>query len=310
MKIYISITIDFDPDVATVSNERQVLEWNSFEIIPDLFCCLDEFKAPAMCFLRMDDQINKIKGSYIYLYEKYRTLWDSLLNKGHQLGLHPHLYDFCEEKRLFLPSLNPLDACRQLERIHSAAGNAGLSFQCIRMGESFHNSQLMHLVDKLGYVIDSTAIPGRVRKDDARIIDWGQTPNNPYFPSVNDHRIPGKESLNILEVPMTSMKFQAPYDEEPKVRYASLTYHPKIFQAGLLKHLSLVSDALINYLVFIIHPGELLKTGSQDPSASLYAFDVKAVRQNIINTIQAISDRGWKFEFVRLNDVRAQVESI
>src|SRR5205085_4432929 len=78
----------------------------------------------------------------------------------------------------------------------------GFKHLSVRIGEAFHGNAMMKTLDDLGLAVDSTAIPGRTRSDESRAFEWGPSPNNPYYPSRRDYRVPdSSDHLSILEVP-------------------------------------------------------------------------------------------------------------
>jgi hypothetical protein len=167
----------------------------------------------------------------------------------------------------------------------------------------------MALIDELGYLVDSTAMPGRVRHDAERQFDWQGTPNAPYHPSRADHRLPGTPCFGVLEVPMTTMRFRADFDPAPMLRYASLTYRPDIFAAGLRAHLAERPATDGGHLVFIIHPAELDGRMADATRRQLYAFDVDAVRRNLRAVVEAVGDRGATHAFCTLGALARRPEA-
>ena len=120
-----------------------------------------------------------------------------------------------------------------MKETYTELAKAGYVFRSLRMGECFHANETMHAANALGLTVDSTAIPGRKRNDSARVFDWLPTPDQPYFPSQNDCRVPAAGgSLPILEVPVTTMRVRAPYDVVSLKRYMNLTYHHHLFREG------------------------------------------------------------------------------
>lgn len=225
------------------------------------------------------------------------------MNEGDEIALHPHLYEWDASSRNYRPLRDPESCCKQLERIHDSLNEAGHQFKSIRIGEAIQSNELMRCVDGLGYVVDSTAIPGRVRQDAERFFDWSSTPNQPYHPSAEDFRIPGKPSLGLLEVPMTTAPFKADYDTEPKLRYMSLSYRPDIFAQGFDRFLRQRSSGNeLCSVVFVIHPGEVFGSQKAASHGGLYSFDIQSVQLNLEWALESIASAGATHSFVRISD--------
>jgi len=161
----------------------------------------------------------------------------------------------------------------------------------------------MGVIDELGYQVDSTGMPGRKRIGPERHFDWQGTPNEPFHPSEADYRVPGSPSLKVLEIPMTTMQFKADFDPRPMLRYASLTYRPDIFAAGLRGYLSENREREKQCLVFVVHPAELDERMASNGTDQLYSFDVDALRQNLEVTVEAIHANGGAYSFCTLSEL-------
>jgi hypothetical protein len=303
MHFCISVTVDVDPDDTTITGDRQKLEWNSLSRLPELREVVRESGGVITWFVRSDDQIARIHGRCDYLFEKYFDFWEEGRAGGEELALHPHLYVFDEKQSKYAPLRDPGLCCEQVERVHSQLAGRGIEFSSIRIGEAFHSSSLMKRIDELGFSVDATAIPGRRRSDAARYFDWSTTPNNPYRPSIEDYRVPGPNSLDLLEVPMTTTLFQADYDDQPKLRYINLGYRSDIFKKGFVGYLASVDRRPVQSLVFILHPGEIWRPNRCAKDGSLYGFDVATVRRNLSAAVDAISASGCSYSFTRIGDL-------
>lgn len=301
MHYYLSVTVDIDPDDATIVSDRSTLKWSALDILPSLRKGVADFNGTLTWFVRADDQIAALCGTYHYLLEKYRDFWETSAESGDEIALHPHLCRYDIASNTWLPIYDPVLCCAQLNRIHGELENVGYNFKSIRIGEAFNSNQLMKCIDDLGYLVDSTGIAGRRRDDSERYFDWSPTTNSPYHPSTSDYRISADQRLRVLEVPMTTAKFLADYDNEPKLRYMSLTYRPEIFASGLKQFFSERSDVTARSLVFIVHPGELFCDGMPNSTHGLYSFNVEAVRSNLDFVLNNIIRNGDSFSFLNIS---------
>jgi hypothetical protein len=163
------------------------------------------------------------------------------------------------------------------------------------MGEGYHSNRCMKLFDKLGFKVDSTAMPGRARNDE-RKFDWTGTPAHPYHPSKEDYRVPGKDPLGILEVPMSMIQLQTSYDAVPLPRYLDLSFNNDLMRDGISELVA--SEDLI---VSITHPFELVPGPKKHP---LISFDVREAVRNIEFIIRCCEKASRPIRFISLSEVQ------
>lgn len=268
MQLYVTLDVDQDG----VVHDDRGLSFDSIAEIPRIAELFAARGVRATWFVRADGQIADAYGTPAHLLEQHDALWRSLASAGHEIAWHPHLYRRVADGA-YVPETDPVACAEQLERLHEALTAAGRTFRVVRIGESFHSNQTMHAVDRLGYRIDATAIPGRGRADADRVFDWEPTPNEPYHPSVADYRVPGNPALRILEVPMTTVPILAPYDAAPLRRYVNLAVHPGMLRPGLGAFLG--NGARV--LATILHPDEV----RPQKAHALLSNSLETVRENL-----------------------------
>lgn len=302
MHYFISITVDADPDDTTITGQRNKLQWGGLEYVRDFREAVAEVDAVVTWFVRADDQIAHLCGSYEFLLQQHQAFWEFARRNGDEIALHPHLYTLDESGGSYRALRDPDACCEQLARIHTSLHRAGYNFESIRIGEGLQSTELMQCVDRLGYAVDSTAIPGRVRNDALRSFDWSGTTNAPYHPSRDDFRIAGPNGLGVLEVPMTTAAFKADYDSEPKLRYMSLSYRSDIFARGFEEYVKRSGSGEARSVVFIVHPGELFGAERANAHGGLYSFDLACVGANLGMALKSIASTGATYSFVRIVD--------
>jgi hypothetical protein len=168
-------------------------------------------------FIRSDFQIAELCGTPGWMLHEFSGLWEQFINKGHEIGWHPHLWRWSEKigswyqemfdaKWIKEQCLNPgfADFKRQLP------------VNISRMGWCYHNNITMSFMDTLGIEADFSGLAGLVSGiRDGRalrsfdISDWSLTPDYAYYPSMVDYRRParyGEDSLSILEVPQNTLR--------------------------------------------------------------------------------------------------------
>lgn len=243
-------------------------------------------------FVRADNQLKTIYGDATYLLERYNSLWRDLKKDRDEIGWHPHIY-YLDAGKWKLETLDdPLET--KLIESHEAITKY-FDVSSARMGEGFHSTKSMSVLDKLGIKVDSTALPNRKRADSERFFDWIGTPEHPYHPSKNDYRIPGKDELNILEVPMSTIRMKTSYDVTPLNRYVNLSFYNSLMNDGI-KELVKTKDIIVT----ITHPYEVL---SYSKGHSLLSFDINEAEKNLFNIIKACKEINRAYKFITMSDV-------
>lgn len=249
-------------------------------------------------FVRADNQLEHLHGDCGYLLERYNSTWKSLLRDGHEIGWHPHIYRM-EADEWHLETRDDV-----LEEILTRSHSRFLEFfdvKSVRMGESFHSNGTMGTLDKLGLLVDSTALPGRKRDDIERFFDWTGTPEHPYHPSINDYRVPGDEKRGILEVPMTMVETEASYDAAPLTRYLNLSFYNSLMTEGI-KGLVGTNDAIVT----VTHPYEIWPSPSG--KHQIVSFDINEMKKNMNDIIERCNSINRPFRFITMSETRSLVE--
>ena len=273
--------------------------WRGIEEgIPLIDCLLaqqkDSFGGPAKAtwFVRCDDQIAELTGDAGHLLRQYKKCWDTHQDAGDEIGFHPHLYR--RELSTWEQEKDAQALAKQIIRSHQAMRAAGFEGRVSRIGEAFGSNAVMNALDKLGIHCDSTAMPGRVRNDATRSIDWLSTPESPYHPSLADYRIPGTPACSLLEIPMTMLMTRAAYDAEPFPRYLDLSFHPTVLREGIT---ALLPKARV--IVTVTHPSTVLPNMVSQPHG-LISFDITAFEENLNHLTGECQRIGRPFRFVTL----------
>lgn len=297
------VTVDVDHDGVALENERTELTWRGLERLPDIKRLFQSFGAPVTWFVRADNQLRELYGSAGYLHLEHGNLWRDFAATGDEIAWHPHLYRLDEREGVYLLDGNEERCAAKLRQIHAELDEQGLRFQSVRIGEAFHGNALMHTLNGLGLKIDSTAIPGVRRTDETRQFDWSPTPNEPYYPSPDDYRVPGPvgRQLSLLEVPLTTIPVRADYDSAPRRRYINLAYHHSLFKAGFGSYLETETrerDQLT--ITMILHPEEVLGIAGAHP---LYSFSLHEAQLNLTYLLDTLQTSGIQPRFSRMIDL-------
>lgn len=244
-------------------------------------------------FVRCDNQLNGEYGSYTYLFTEYSSIWHQLERRGDEIAWHPHIYRPAsngwiletrdEQCRKHL--VDSFDQLRRVRKIHAA-----------RIGESFQSNCIMATLNSLQIEVDSTAYPGRSRDDPDRIFDWIGTPQAPYHPSKEDYRVPGEPHHSLLEVPMSMVNIQTPYDTQPLARYVNLSFYNHLLVPDLTRVIR-ESDLLVS----ITHPFEIVS--GIEPPHGLVSFSQDQFRMNLQSIVSICRSLNRPMKFITMKEV-------
>ena len=162
-------------------------------------------------FLRVDDQIRQVEGSYAWFAGSRAALIEALTSTGDELGWHPHFWRREASGGPWFQEIE--DQAWQLDMLRGAHADylktLGFAPASVRMGWSYHSNETISQLDQLGVAVDLSGLPGYRTFDPTKtrsenLFDWYATPQAPYRPSRADYRRPalnGEPVLALLEVP-------------------------------------------------------------------------------------------------------------
>lgn len=290
-------TVDTDEDPLPQDRETQ-LSWRGVnEGIPRLREVVDgitEVRLITTWFVRVDDRVEAVEGDRTFLLDLLAGDWRESVGRGDEIGLHPHLYR--REGRGWVRETESEPIASQLAASVAAMSERGFRPVSSRIGEGFHSNGTMKALEDLDIQVDSTALPGRTRRDATRVMDWEVTPPFPYHPSKADYRRPGADGLRLLEVPLSMIPTKAEYDRKPLSRYVDLTFHPYILRRGIEQLL-----AEIPLLVTILHPSGMLRD-VWNGRHGLISFEPRAVGDNIRAILAEARRAGRPIQPIALRD--------
>jgi len=302
----IALTFDTDNDFfdsSLVDENQDARSWMKWRGIEEGIPAMREFllsfrdssnNPPVMTwFVRVDEQLEYAYGSPAYLLERYGNMWRSYRKEGDEIAWHPHLYRRNQNGWELEIDQEPLH--RQMGKAYQSMLDLGYKPLSSRIGESYGSYDLMMKLDMLGISCDSTAMPGRKRKDTSRIIDWEPTPQKPYYPSKLDYRVSGEDHFNLLELPMSMVTSRTEYDKQSLKRYVDLSFRNDVIGIGLREYISKAE-----LLVTVTHPAGVL-TGVYDGDHGLVGFSMDNFRKNVDTIIDACESAKRTFEFITIN---------
>jgi hypothetical protein len=295
MKIFLHV--DADPDRNALPSSDSLLQqspshdpWktlisaiNTFEAVGDKMKDFGlTFKADF--FLRADEQIRALYGSYSEIFTKF---CDDV-RESFGVGWHPHLFRWSASSRCWHQEFRDDEWMHKMlteccDDLHSQ----GFQVKHTKMGWCFHNNHTMKALSDLGIEADFSALPGA--RSPGRLIDnrslqdrydWNRTKPQPYNPSETDYQSLG--SLRIREIPATTYKVSGLkeflYSAKlglPSYRKLDFSYFPSfrrmvpVFLPDLIRardikeFCELLMQANRSYVTLYLHPSDLPSSNAQ-----------------------------------------------
>jgi hypothetical protein len=251
--IYITFLADVEPDTPEINGYKRNTEyfkctWHGIKIIPELRGILDNYhdssnNTPKISWmLRADENIKIITGKYSYLFQVFNEIWDFCLEKGDEIGWHPHLMRW---KNNYWT--NEYEDLEWTENMLNTSYKEITKYYCInssRFGDNYLNNHLLKVLNELKIKTDGTAAPNIFYKDNKKLfeflvdfirggklknvpVDWRNTLEYPYHPSKDDYRIKDQMDNNysLLEIPLTAVNARHPLLKYPyKISWNMLSY--------------------------------------------------------------------------------------
>jgi len=293
----ICLTLDTDPDGLNGRRpDRKALSFQGLETIRGLLHPFNLITSalgmdvPMTWFLRVDGQLRQAFGDALHLVRKFEAFWQGVQNAGDELAWHPHLYDLSRGDGTLDILTDPVRLEEELQLLWNQLQGSFFVPTAFRNGEGWHTKASLSIVKHLGITVDSTAIPGR-KGSGSHPLDWIGTPNQPYFPDDEDIRRPGGKG-SLLEMPISTWRLQAPYDDVPKIRYMNPAVHEGLFTAavsGWRESWRNSADGSFFIWTMVFHPDDVLPEAGRD---LLYARSWETVARNVKTVADAIRDLG------------------
>ena len=292
----IYLTFDIDQDFAPNTSDYYNRSKADFKTFKERFSSvIDSLNhIPFSVFLRADNQIESIYGSYDYLLKENKIIVDKILNNNGEINWHAHLYTK-NNNNWFLERDDEKLAELFEENYKNVRKIKNINSDIIRLGECVMNNNLMRVINSKNIKIDSSALPFRKRDDIDKFFDWKITSNKFYFPSKLDYRVQGTDNYNLIEVPLTTIKMKAPYDKESIHRYFNLSFKSNILFENFSEYVK-----NNNHLVIITHPSEILINGTHD----LISFNLETFKYNLNYVVEKVKLEGKNPVFKKISSIK------
>ena len=243
-------------------------------------------------FVRADPMMRRHFGSSTFLFERYGAHLGRFASRGHEIGWHPHL-----DVRNLKSDLRELPEIALKVRDYFPATS-------VRIGEAYHSSELMKMLDGLDFSADSTALPGRQNSECRTPFDWSIAPHQPYYPDERDYRMACRaRTMNLMEIPFTMLPIKLPDDRPgPAFRYMNFSYRREHLLSGVM-----AKQDWTDVLVGITHPAELTPPLGFDKTHQLLSFDENIPARNIKFLVDRLRSIGVKIRFRTIQDAEYYV---
>ena len=291
-EVKIVLTFDLDPDFEShlkISRDR----WKGLKIgCEKLILALYKkfnFYVPVSWFVRVDDEVKKEFGGYFGLIKKNKILFKKLHDLNGRFYLHPHLYSFDSNEKKWTQETNQKKILSQLQRIiKSVKKNKTFNSKVIRIGGHYFSNEILGLLLKNNFLLDSTSLPGRVGGF-IKPFDWKKSDEKIHFLKLK------KQNKSIIEAPPSMIKIKANYDKRPFKRYLDLTFKNSLI-SKYKKNININSN---NYLMTLSHPFQFISKGKH----GLLSNGVNNYMKNLELILKIITNKGYKYRFCYIEDL-------
>jgi hypothetical protein len=287
---YICLTFDTDPDPSNGfidRKEKNIIGWKGLNLGKELIfkkICEYEKKflisMPTTWFVRVDDQIKHDHGNETWIIRKFLRFWKKILKNKGSIQWHIHLNT--KKNNGWFKESSANEISKTLTKNFKSFKDILKKPRCIRIGEAYLDNNIANTLRMLDIEADSSALPGRKRKDEYKSFDWSRSLNQPYFISKKDYQKSTKKNSknDLLEIPMNTLKTKCSYDKKPLKRYFNLSFKNKI----LSKHMSKFIKEN-DYLVTMTHPFEVVSSFKNKKNSRLVSFSMNEFEKNILSLI-------------------------
>jgi hypothetical protein len=271
--VNILIGCDVDPVLPAVLQRRPEGDvWECLHRIEALLGEMGEDMPPVTWLIRADQSVEFSTGSFDSGYSNHRSLWDKLRERRHELGWHMHTMSYALSEKQFV--FDPIPGW--LADAHECLASS-FPVHATRTGWDYGSSGLLAALDRLGVVVDFSALPGNLlwfTVGGVRLrTDWRDCPTEPYHPSGDDYQRSGAAPLKLWEVPAAQFRRSL---AGTAVRGLLRLRHGCISMAGLSNQTRLLTDRwrelpfeANDVWAFFFHPYDLTEAGIRNFRANI-----------------------------------------
>jgi hypothetical protein len=263
--VKILIGCDVDPVLPPILDRRPEGDvWECLNRIDALLGKMGDGMPPVTWLIRADQSVEFSTGGFDSGYSNHRVRWDKLQERGHELGWHMHTMSYSSPDKQFVFDPKPNWLAEAHERLASS-----FPITATRTGWDYGSSTLLCALDRLGIVMDFSALPGNAlwfsSGKVSLMTDWRSCPAAPYHPSARDYQRSGSDSLKLWEVPAAQFR-RSPVASA--VRGLLRLRHGCVSMTGLTNQTQLLTDHWLrlpreasDIWAFFFHPYDLTEAG-------------------------------------------------
>jgi hypothetical protein len=281
----VSLVLSVDVHYDLVSSKKPTLF--NIDLLPDIANTIQDvlspYCKPKITWLVSDDK---------QVLERFLDKKSTVSNKNDEIGMHCLI-----SKSTRFEQAKEFEIEEYLQNSVDLFKSYKIKTQSIRVAGCASSNAFFSCLEKQGFRVDSSAVPGRKREIQVKF-DWETTKEDPYFPSKSDYRITDKElsnCYNVLEIPLTTIYTQTTYDRLPLLRYLDLCFKPKTISAEMTRKIR--ENSL---LVTIIHPMQLLQDKDKH---ELFANSLEDFKINLLKIVDACTNLGKNLNCLNLLDI-------
>lgn len=219
--------------------------------------------------------------------QKYPELIDRMRDDGHNIGCHgmDHSIKYYCTKSYRVQYEDIKKATKIIEEI------SGHNPTMFRTPNFSANSNTIKAIENLGYSIDSSVLPGRhVNKWRLfPIYDFRSAIRKPYTPSYED--ITKEGDSQVIEIPVT----ENPFNSGQPIGMGFLN------SRGVNKTMEIIRAVKEDYIVFLIHPWELVDLHKYYPNLREWLH--KTCKKNFHELEELIISLAKHYEFSNLRKI-------
>ena len=221
------ITMDIEQDISS----KLKSSYKGVEALPKFLDLLENHDLKASFFTTADVCI------------KYPDIIKRIVQEEHELGCHGlnHEMFWFKSYRKQLMEIK-----KATEIIENVTGIRPKMFRTPKFGVS---GKTIRVLEKVGYEIDSSVMPNavtRIFKGIYKVHSLAGAPKAPYYPSYENAAKKGDST--ILEIPLTESPVK-----DVTIGSGSLN------KFGIKKMVDAINNVEQNYIMFLIHPWELIE---------------------------------------------------
>ena len=229
------VTVDVEKDISKyLQNSYKGIEKG----LPRLLDIFNEFKIISDFFIAAD------------VCKKYPEIVKRIVDGEHIIGCHSYDHSIFYGLENFKRQYADLSkATKEIEKVTDKRP------EMFRAPNFSINADTIKVLERLDYTVDSSILPGRVVKKWRlfAVYDYRTAPKKPYRLSYTDVREKGESS--IVEVPLTGN----PFIKGAPIGMGYLNYY------GYEKTIEVLNKIENDYVMFLIHPWELIDLGNYYP---------------------------------------------